>query len=201
MSQQGPMPVFLKTGFSETDSALEDMAREMAKQLRQGLAKLERYQNFSDLPVCVAMLPEELRGEHYVFVIAGYLCRVADLERFTTAEVLPCIVRMVGNSIRPMILLRIEHFEGWLEGQIIFGIDIRQARGLPGALSRATRGLPGADSALEDMARESLQRATRCVFRAIVGTNSGTSWAVIPDHSGMRKIDFEPSAPKNCTRI
>jgi hypothetical protein len=37
MSRQGPMPAFLKTGFSETDSALEDMAREMANQLRQGL--------------------------------------------------------------------------------------------------------------------------------------------------------------------
>lgn len=94
MSHPGPVPVSLKTGFSETDSALEDMARETANQLRQGLAKLERYGNFSELPVGVAMLPDELRGERYVFVIAGYLCRVADLERFTTAEVWPCIVRM-----------------------------------------------------------------------------------------------------------
>ena len=66
MSQQGPTPVFLKAGFSETDSALEDMAREMAKQLRQGLAKVERYGNFSEMPVSVAMLPDELNGERYV---------------------------------------------------------------------------------------------------------------------------------------
>jgi hypothetical protein len=33
------------------------------------LAKLERYQNFSDLPIGVAMMPDELNGERYVFVI------------------------------------------------------------------------------------------------------------------------------------